>query len=99
MRVCVGLRSNPCPPGRYGCCRFCRFRVGSHPHAGVPVAWIIAPSRGRWLSGEETPRVVIVEVDAHKAPRTCVVIDSTGRIVGEKTEPATTDGHNAALRW
>ncbi len=43
--------------------------------------------------------MVIVGVDAHKATHTCVAIDSTGRIIGEKTVPATTDGHNAALRW
>ena len=43
--------------------------------------------------------MVIVGVDAHKATHTCVAIDSTGRIVGQKTVPATTDGHDAALRW
>ncbi|MDA2893340.1 IS110 family transposase [Mycolicibacterium sp. BiH015] len=38
-------------------------------------------------------------MDAHKATHTCVAIDDLGRILGDKTFPATTDGHLAALHW
>jgi transposase len=43
--------------------------------------------------------VVIIGVDAHKATHTLVAVDAVGRKIGEKTVPATTDGHMEGLMW
>lgn len=42
---------------------------------------------------------VIVGNDAHKKTHTLVAIDGAGRALGERTVPATTEGHHRALRW
>ena len=98
--VGVGLRSNPCHPGRMAVAVSAASRAGYHAACRRPGGVDFAPSRGWvWSHGEGTRPMVIVGVDAHKATHTCVAIGSTGRIVGEKTVPATTDGHNTALRW
>lgn len=43
--------------------------------------------------------MVIIGGDSHKRTHTFVALDSAGRRLGEKTVPATTDGHLAALAW
>src|SRR3954453_13632492 len=43
--------------------------------------------------------MVIIGGDSHKRTHTFVAVDQVGRQLGEKTVPATTDGHLAALAW
>lgn len=43
--------------------------------------------------------MVIIGGDSHKRTHTFVVLDAVGRRLDEKTVPATTDGHLAALSW
>jgi transposase len=43
--------------------------------------------------------MAVIGIDAHKQSHTLVAIDPTGRKLGEKTVPATTDGHHDALHW
>ncbi len=43
--------------------------------------------------------MVIIGTDSHKRTHTFVAIDDVGRKVGEKTLPATTEGHLDALGW
>lgn len=42
---------------------------------------------------------MIIGGDSHKRTHTFVAVDSVGRRVAEKTVPATTDGHLAAVSW
>lgn len=43
--------------------------------------------------------MVMIGGDSHKRTHTFVAVDQVGRRVGEKTVPATTDGHLTALTW
>lgn len=43
--------------------------------------------------------MVIIGGDSHKRTHTFVAVDPVGRRLGDKTVPATTDGHLAALAW
>jgi transposase len=43
--------------------------------------------------------MAVIGIDAHKHSHTMVAIDPAGRKLGEKTVPATTDGHHDALHW
>lgn len=43
--------------------------------------------------------MTIIGVDAHKATHTLVAIDASGRKIGQKTVPATTEGHLRTLKW
>jgi transposase len=43
--------------------------------------------------------MVILGVDAHKRSHTVVAIDEIGRKLGERTVPATPEGHLEAVRW
>jgi transposase len=43
--------------------------------------------------------MVVIGGDSHKRTHTFVAVDPVGRRVGEKTVPATTDGHLVALAW
>jgi transposase len=43
--------------------------------------------------------MVVVGTDVHKRTHTFVAVDETGRKLGEKVVPATTPGHQKALRW
>jgi len=43
--------------------------------------------------------MVVIGGDSHKRTHTFVAVDEVGRRVAEKTVPATTDGHLAALAW
>jgi len=43
--------------------------------------------------------MVIIGGDSHKRTHTFVAVDEVGRRLGQKTVPATTEGHLVALRW
>lgn len=43
--------------------------------------------------------MVVVGADVHKRTHTFVAVDQVGRELGCKTVKATTDGHQAAIRW
>lgn len=43
--------------------------------------------------------MVVVGADVHKRTHTFVGVDDGGRELGHKTFPATTEGHQAAVRW
>ena len=43
--------------------------------------------------------MVVVGTDVHKLKHTFVGVDDVGRKLGEKTVPATTVGHLAAIMW
>jgi transposase len=43
--------------------------------------------------------MVIIGGDSHKRTHTFVALDQVGRRLGQKTVPATTDGHFVALTW
>lgn len=43
--------------------------------------------------------MVVVGADVHKRTHTFVAVDQVGRELGSKTVKATTDGHQAAMRW
>ncbi len=43
--------------------------------------------------------MVVIGVDAHKRSHTLVAVDQAGRKLAEKTVPATSDGHLAAISW
>jgi transposase len=43
--------------------------------------------------------MVIIGVDAHKRTHTLVAVDEAGRKLGERTLPATSEGHLQAARW
>ena len=43
--------------------------------------------------------MAVVGVDAHKRTHTLVAVDDLGRKLGEKTVPATGDGHFQAVEW
>ncbi|WP_157079616.1 IS110 family transposase, partial [Gordonia desulfuricans] len=43
--------------------------------------------------------MIIVGADVHKRSHTFVAVDSAGRQLGTVTVPATTTGHQTALRW
>ena len=43
--------------------------------------------------------MVIIGGDSHKRTHTFVALDQVGRRLGQKTVPATTDGHLVALTW
>jgi transposase len=43
--------------------------------------------------------MVVLGADVHKRTHTFVAVDEVGRQLGHKTFPATTTGHNQALRW
>lgn len=43
--------------------------------------------------------MVVVGADVHKRTHTFVAVDAVGRELGHKTVKATTDGHQAAIRW
>jgi transposase len=43
--------------------------------------------------------VHVIGVDAHKRTHKMVVVNEVGRKPGEKTIPANTLGHTAALKW
>ena len=43
--------------------------------------------------------MVVVGADVHKRTHTFVAVDQVGRELGSKTVKATTDGHQAAIRW
>jgi transposase len=43
--------------------------------------------------------MVVIGGDSHKRTHTFVAVDELGRRLSEKTVPATTDGHLAALAW
>ncbi len=43
--------------------------------------------------------MVVVGADVHKRTHTFVAVDEVGRQLGHKTVPATTAGHQVALRW
>ena len=42
---------------------------------------------------------VVIGVDAHKRSHTLVAVDEVGRKLGERTVPATGEGHLQALEW
>lgn len=42
---------------------------------------------------------VVIGVDAHKRTHTFVAVDAVGRKLGEKTLPATSEGHLSAVEW
>jgi transposase len=42
---------------------------------------------------------VVIGVDAHKRSHTLVAVDEVGRKAGERTVPATSEGHLQALEW
>ena len=42
---------------------------------------------------------VVIGVDAHKRSHTLVAVDAVGRKLGERTVPATGEGHLQALEW
>ena len=49
---------------------------------------------------ERTPKLpYAIGVDCHKKTHCAVAVDQTGRQFGEKTVPATAEGHEAVLRW
>jgi transposase len=50
-------------------------------------------------SEEETVDMVILGADLHKRWHTVVAVSETGRKLGEKTIPATPDGHLELRRW
>ena len=43
--------------------------------------------------------MVVVGADVHKRTHTFVAVDEVGRELGSKTFPATTVGHQDAVRW
>ena len=43
--------------------------------------------------------MVVVGADVHKQTHTFVAVDEVGREFGHKTFPATTSGHQDAVRW
>jgi transposase len=43
--------------------------------------------------------MVLIGVDSHKRTHTVVAVDETGRKLGEKTAPATPDGHLELRAW
>jgi transposase len=43
--------------------------------------------------------MVVVGADVHKRSHTFVAVDEVGRLLGEKTVKATTEGHRAAVMW
>ncbi|MCV7174732.1 IS110 family transposase, partial [Mycolicibacterium sphagni] len=43
--------------------------------------------------------MVVLGADVHKRSHTFVAVDDRGRKAGEKTVPATTEGHLKALAW
>lgn len=43
--------------------------------------------------------MVVIGGDSHKRTHTFVALDAVGRRLGERTVPATTDGHLAAVSW
>ena len=43
--------------------------------------------------------MAVVGVDAHKRTHTLVVVDDLGCKLGEKTVPATGDGHLQVVEW
>lgn len=43
--------------------------------------------------------MVVVGADVHKRTHTFVAVDEVGRELGSKIVKATTDGHQAAIRW
>lgn len=43
--------------------------------------------------------MVVVGADVHKRTHTFVAVDEVGREVGHRTFPATTEGHQDAVRW
>lgn len=43
--------------------------------------------------------MVVIGGDSHKRTHTFVAVDTVGRRLGDKTVPATTEGHLAALEW
>src|SRR5207302_6514465 len=48
---------------------------------------------------KETPVMVTLGIDAHKASHTIVAIDDNGRELGQRTVVATPQGHVEALHW
>jgi transposase len=48
---------------------------------------------------KEATIMVVVGADVHKRTHTFVAVDAVGRELGHKTVKATTDGHQAAIRW
>ena len=43
--------------------------------------------------------MVVIGVDTHKRTHTLVLVDEAGRRLGERTLPATSEGHLQAARW
>jgi transposase len=74
------------------CETLCKNSALDRPAGLASGLWSKACARGG-----ARPMPVVIGVDAHKNSHTLVAVDAVGRKLGEKTVPATSDGHLQAL--